>query len=232
MKTIGILGGMSWESTLEYYKIINEKTKEKLGGDHSAELVMFSFDFNEIVTKQEEGEWDQLEDKMVRVSLGIKDAGADFLIICANTMHKVADGVEARTELPILHIAEAVGEKIEEQGLNKVGLIGTRYVMEMDFYKDILDDFFDIELIIPEEEGKQRVHDIVYKELCRGIQKEESKDELLDIIYNLVERGAEGVILGCTEIPLIINQMDIDIPTFDTMRLHAEAAVEYALEGD
>ncbi|MBS3781591.1 MAG: aspartate/glutamate racemase family protein [Candidatus Thermoplasmatota archaeon] len=232
MKTIGLLGGMSWESTLEYYRIINERMKSKLGGEHSAEVVIYSFDFYDIVKLQEEGDWKRLEDMMVKAGEGLKEAGADFLLICANTMNKMADSVEERVGLPVIHIGDATAEVIKKRGMDTVGLVGTRYVMEGEFYRRRMKDRHGIEVLVPEQENREKVHDIIYNELCKGQVKEKSKDSLLKMIQELVDRGAEGIILGCTEIPLYITEEDVDIPLFDTTAIHAEAAVDRAFEDD
>lgn len=230
MKTIGLIGGMSWESTLEYYRIVNEGMKSKLGGDHSAEVAIYSFDFYDIVRLQEEGEWDRLEDMMVEAGKGLERAGADFLLVCANTMNKTADEVQDRVGLPLIHIGDATAEVVKEKEMDTVGLVGTRYVMEGDFYRKRMKERHGIDVLIPEEKKREKVHDIIYNELCKGVVKEESKSSLLDMLEGLVDRGAEGIILGCTEIPLYITEDDVDIPLFDTTAIHAEAAVDRAFE--
>ncbi len=230
MKTIGLIGGMSWESTLEYYRIINEAMKEELGGDHSAELVIYSFDFYDIVRLQEKGEWKKLEGMMVKAGTDLKEAGADFLLICANTMHKMADEVEERVDLPVIHIGDSTAEVIKERVMSTVGLVGTKYVMEGEFYKRRMEERHGIEVLIPGKENRDKVHDIIYNELCKGEVREESKDSLLKMLQDMVERGAEGIILGCTEIPLYVTEDDIDTPLFDTTAIHAEAAVDRAIE--
>ena len=230
METIGLIGGMSWESTLEYYRIINEGMKKELGGDHSAEVVIYSFDFYNIVRLQEQGAWKRLEDMMVDAGKGLKKAGADFLLICANTMNKMADEVQERVGLPLIHIGDATAEIIKDRGMNTVGLIGTRYVMEGDFYRRRMKEKHEINVFIPEQERRNKVHDIIYNELCKGKVKESSKEALINMLQELVDRGAEGIILGCTEIPLYVTEDDVDIPLFDTTAIHAEAAVSHALE--
>lgn len=229
MKTIGLIGGMSWESTLEYYRIVNEETKRRLGGDHSAELVIYSFDFYDIVRLQEQGEWKKLENMMVEAGEGLKETGADFLLICANTMNKMADNVEEKVGLPVIHIGDATAEVIKRKGMDTLGLVGTRYVMEGDFYRKRMKEKHGIDVLIPAEEKRGKVHDIIYNELCKGEVKNESKNTLLKILHDLVNSGAEGIILGCTELPLYITEEDIDIPLFDTTSIHAEAAVDRAL---
>jgi len=230
MKTIGLIGGMSWESTLEYYRIINEGMKEKFGDDHSAEIVIYSFDFYDIVNLQEQNDWQKLEDMMVDAGKSLKQAGADFLLICANTMNKMADQVQKRVGLPLIHIGDATAEVINERRMDTVGLIGTKYVMEGDFYRRRMKEKHGIEVLIPEEEKRDQVHHIIYSEMCKGDVKDRSKDALLKMLQELVDRGAKGIILGCTEIPLYITRDDVDIPLFNTTAIHAEAAVERALK--
>jgi len=229
MKIIGLIGGMSWESTLEYYRIINEEMKNRLGGDHSAELVIYSFDFYDIVRLQEQGDWKKLEDMMVKAGKDLKEAGANFLLICANTMNKMADQVQKRVDLPVIHIGDATAEVIKNKGMNTVGLVGTKYVMEGDFYRKRMKERHGIEVLIPGKESRDKVHDIIYNELCKGEVKKESKDFLLETLQDLIERGAEGIILGCTEIPLYITEDDIDIPLFDTTTIHSEAAIDHSI---
>lgn len=230
MKTIGLIGGMSWESTLEYYRIVNEGMKKKLGEDHSGELAIYSFDFYDIVKLQEEGDWDVLEDMMVKAGEGLKHTGADLLLICANTMNKMADKVEQRVGLPVIHIGDATAEVIKERNMDTVGLIGTKYVMEEDFYRRRLKERHDIDVLIPDKRNRNKVHEIIYNELCKGVVKEPSKNNLLDMIDDLLDRGAQGIILGCTEIPLYISEEEVGSPLFNTTKIHAEAAVDYALK--
>jgi aspartate racemase len=229
MKTMGLIGGMSWESTLEYYRIINETVKEKLGGLHSAKCIIYSVDFEEVEKLQHEGKWNELSEMMIDAALRLERAGADFVIICTNTMHKVAEEVQENIDIPLLHIADATAEKIKEKGLKKVGLLGTKFTMEEDFYRKRLKEKHGIDVVIPEEDEREIVHRTIYDELCQGIIKHESKEGFKKIIENLVSKGAEGVILGCTEIPLLIKQEDVEIPIFDTTAIHAKAAVEFAL---
>ncbi|MBS3817125.1 MAG: aspartate/glutamate racemase family protein [Candidatus Thermoplasmatota archaeon] len=230
MKTIGLIGGMSWESTLEYYRTINEEMKNRLGGDHSAEVVIYSFDFHDIVDLQNQGRWEELEQMMIEAGNGLKGAGADLLLICANTMNRMADDVEADVGLPLLHIGDATAEAVKDEEMKTVGLVGTRYVMEGGFYRERLKEKHGIEVLIPAQGDRERVHEIIYEELCRGNVKESSKEDLLGMIRTLTERGAEGIVLGCTELPLYITEKDIDIPLFDTTRIHAKAAVDQALK--
>lgn len=230
MKKIGLIGGMSFESSLDYYKIINETAQLKLGGLHSAECLMYSVDFEKIEVLQHENKWEELTDIMVSIAKKLKDAGADFIVICTNTMHKMAHAIESRVGIKVLHIAEATGEKVIGKGLKKVALLGTIFTMKQDFYKKVLKEKFNIDVIIPNEADSEIVHEIIYTELCKGIINESSKEKYKKIIKNLELNGAEGVILGCTEIPLLIKQEDVDIPVFDTTTIHAISAVEFALK--
>ena len=230
MKTIGLIGGMSWESSLEYYRIINEAVKEKLGGLHSAQCLMYSVDFEEIEALQHRDRWDELTDIMVDAASRLKRGGADFIVICTNTMHKMATEMEKGAGIKVLHIAEVTGEKIRERKLKTIGLLGTKFTMEQDFYKKIIKDKFHINVVIPNAVERGVVHDVIYNELCKGIIREESKEKYKEIIQHLVFQGAEGIVLGCTEIPLLIQQDDCDIPVFDTTHIHALAAVEFSLK--
>ncbi len=229
MKTIGLIGGMSWESSLEYYRIINEKVKEKLGGLHSAKCVMYSVNFAEIEKLQREGKWEDATEMMIDAARRVERAGAEIVLICTNTMHKMADEVEKSVGIPLLHIADVAAKEIKSKGFETVGLLGTRFTMEQDFYKGRLEKRHNIRVIIPEEKERETVHRIIFNELCLGIVKEESKEKFKSIIENLVAHGAEGVILGCTEIPLIIKAEDSSVPFFDTTYIHASQAVEFAL---
>ncbi|MBC8359580.1 MAG: aspartate/glutamate racemase family protein [Candidatus Aminicenantes bacterium] len=232
MKVIGLIGGMSWESSLEYYRIINETVKEKLGRFHSAKSLMYSVDFEEIEILQHQGKWDKATELMINAAQRVEKGGADLIIICTNTMHKMADEVQKSIKIPLLHIADATAEEIKKQGLKKLGLLGTKFTMEEDFYKGRLSEKFGLKVIIPNEEERQLIHNILYSELCLGEIKSQSKEKFIRIIKNLAASGAEGVILGCTEIPLLISQEDCEVPLFDTTRIHARFAVEYALKGD
>ncbi len=229
MKTIGLIGGMSWESSLEYYRIINEAVKEKLGEPHSCRSILYSVDFAEFEKLQHEGEWEKLTGKMVAIAKILERAGAEILIICTNTMHKMADDVQQKIKIPLVHIADAAAEEIIKRNMHTVGLIGTRFTMEQDFYRRRLKENHGIDVIVPEERERDIVHTIIYKELIAGIIKEDSKDTFKEVIHNLKKKGAQGVILGCTEIPLLIKGEDCDIPVFDTTMLHARKAVELAL---
>ncbi len=229
MKTIGLIGGMSWNSTLEYYRIINESVARRLGGLHSARLVLCNLDFDEIERAQHEDRWDDTASILVDAGNALKRAGADFLVICTNTMHKVADDVEEKVGLPILHVVDAVGDAVSERGLHRIGLLGTRFLVEGHLYQDKLRDRFAIEVLAPGEEDVETVHQIIYGELCAGRIEAASRRVCADIVGRLVERGAEGVVLGCTELPLLIRPGDAQATIFDTTRLHAEAAVNLAL---
>ncbi|MBP1766594.1 MAG: putative aspartate racemase [Candidatus Aminicenantes bacterium] len=229
MKTIGLLGGMSWESTLEYYRVINEYTKERLGGFHSGKIVLYSVDFAEVETQQHEGRWDDLTRLMIDAALRVERGGAELLVICTNTMHKMADDVQKGIRIPVLHIVDVTAEAIKSHSMKKVGLLGTRFTMEQDFYKGRLVRNHGFEVIVPEEKEGEEIHRILYDELCLGEIKKRSKETFQRIIANLEARGAQGIILGCTEIPLLVSQEDYKIPLFDTTTLHARAAVDYAL---
>jgi aspartate racemase len=230
MKTIGMIGGMSWESSIEYYRIINETVREELGGLHSAKSVLYSVDFAEIEALQESGQWEEATDLMVAAAHHVQNGGADFILICTNTMHRMAEDVEKNIRVPLLHIADATGEKIKEYGLKKIGLLGTKFTMEEHFYKGRLAKGHDLEIVLPRYDERELVHQVIYDELVIGQIKESSRTKYVEIINGLVERGAEGVILGCTEIGLLIGQDDVRIPVFDTTHVHATAAVMYALK--
>ena len=232
MKTIGMLGGMSWESTVPYYRIINETVKEKRGGLHSAKLVLFSVDFEEIVALQRAGAWDEAGGLLARAARSLRDAGANFLVICTNTMHVVADMVEKTAGIPLFHIADPTAEEIKRCGLQKIGLLGTRFTMEQDFYLQRLRERHGLDVLVPEEDDRDIVHKVIFEELCRGIVREESREAYRNIIRRLVERGAEGIILGCTEIAMLVSPGDAPVPVFDTTALHARKAAELALSGN
>ena len=229
MRTIGLIGGMSWESSLEYYRIVNETVKDRLGERHSADCLMYSVDFGPIKELQFEGKWEELTTMMVEAGMRLKNGGAEQITICTNTMHLMADDVEKATGLPVLHIADTTAEEIKAQGVSKVLLLGTRFTMEKDFYKGRLKDKHGIEVLIPEPQDIDIVNNIIYNELVLGSIKEESKKEYLRVIDLMVAKGAQGVILGCTEIPLLIKQEDCTVPVFDTTTIHAVKTVEAAL---
>ncbi len=229
MKTIGLLGGMSWESTALYYQQINELVKEKLGGLHSAKIAMYSLDFQEIEELQHAGQWDATGEILSKAAEQVQAAGADFLIICTNTMHKVAPQIAGAIDIPILHIADATAERIKAQGIKNIGLLGTRFTMEQDFYAGRLRDAHGLNVLLPPQQDRDLVHRVIYEELVLGVVRDESRREYLRIMDDLRAAGAEGVIEGCTEIVMLVQQEDTDIPLFDTTSIHAEAAVELAL---
>lgn len=229
MKTIGMLGGMSWESTASYYKAINEGVKAELGGLSSAKICLYSVNFEEIEKLQHQGRWNDTAVILTQAAKAVEAGGADFLIICTNTMHKVASEIEAEISIPILHIADATAKKLVSDGIKKVGLLGTRFTMEQDFYKSRLTNKFEIDVIVPSAESRAIVHNVIYDELCKGIISAESRVKYLNIINELYKSGAEAVILGCTEIALLIQQQHTDIPLYDTTEIHAFEAVQLAL---
>ena len=230
MKTIGLIGGLSWESSVEYYRIINELVRDKLGGSHSAKSIMYSVDFSEAEQLQHQGDWDQLTEMMIDAGMRLKNGGAEFLVICTNTMHKTADAVESHTGIPLLHIADAAATEIKKMGLQKVALLGTKFTMEQDFYKDRLIGKHGIEVIIPDQDEREAIHSVIYNELVLGKILKSSRETFVKIIEHVESRGAEGVVLGCTEIPLLIGQKDSAIPVFDTTKIHASAAVDFSLK--
>lgn len=230
MKIIGLIGGMSWESTMEYYRLINESVKEKLGGLHSAKCVLYSVDFAEVEELQRRGQWVEAAQLLVGAAQNVEKAGADLVLICTNTMHKLADTVQAGIGIPLLHIADATAKKVRQAGIRRVGLLGTRFTMEEDFYRRRLTGQFGLEVIIPDTEDRETMHRIIYEETCARTIRPESKAQVADIMSRLVEIGAEGIILGCTELGLLLNAGDSHVPLFDTTRVHALAAVELALK--
>ena len=229
MKTIGLIGGMSWESTVTYYQVINETIKKQLGGLHSAKCILYSVDFDEIEKYQTRGEWDKSADVLSEAAQALERAGADYIVICTNTMHKVVPEIGRRIHIPILHIADMTAVQLKKQGIRKVGLLGTKYTMQQDFYKNILIKQ-GVEVIVPNDDDVDVVNRVIYDELCLGKIFEKSKAVYLDIIQELVRNGAQGIILGCTEIGLLIQQSDTDIPLFDTTLIHAEQAALKSLE--
>ena len=228
-KTLGLIGGMSWESTIPYYRIINEYVKNQLGGLHSAKIILHSVDFHEIEQLQSQGDWAQAATVLGNIAVGLRQAGADAIVICTNTMHKVADEVERASQRPLLHIADATGASLKQHGLKKVGLLGTRYTMEQAFYRQRIQERFGVDVIVPDQVGKEAVNRIIYDELCLGNINDTSRQVYRDIIQQLEQQGAEGIILGCTEIPLLIGAADATVPLFDTSYLHAIAAAKFAL---
>ncbi|MEX0964191.1 MAG: aspartate/glutamate racemase family protein [Pseudohongiellaceae bacterium] len=228
-KTIGLLGGMSWESTATYYRELNEGIKARLGGLHSARICLFSVDFEEIEKLQHSGDWDATAAILSDAAMAIERGGAEFLLICTNTMHKVAPQIEEKISIPLLHIADATAERLRADGVKKVGLLGTRFTMEQEFYKDRISENYGIEVIVPDKAGRDVVHDVIYNELCLGTIDECSRTKYLAIIDALASQGAEAVILGCTEIALLVQQQHTATPLYDTTAIHAEQAVIRAL---
>ena len=229
LKTIGLIGGMSWESTVTYYKIINEVIKEKLGGLHSAKCVLYSVDFQEIEEYQANGNWEKSGEILGEAAYNLEKVGADFIVICTNTMHKVVNQIKEKISIPILHIAEMTAEKILEKGLKNIALLGTKYTMKQDFYKSKLIEK-GINVIIPDKNDIEIINEVIYDELCLGIIKSNSKKKFLEIVDKLRSKGAEGIILGCTEIGLLIKNADTDVPLFDTAIIHAEQAAMYSIK--
>ncbi len=229
MKTIGLIGGMSWESSAEYYRLINTMIKERLGGFHSAKCVMISVDFAEIETLQREDRWAESAQMLIAAAQGLERAGADLIVLCTNTMHKVADDIQTSIHIPFLHIADATAEQIKAQGLTTVGLLGTRFTMEQDFYVGRLTQRFGLRVLIPDAAEREMIHRVIYDELVLGDVRVSSKAQYLAVIDRLIAHGAQGIILGCTEIDLLIQADDCRVPVFDTTHLHAQAAVELAL---
>ncbi|MGD9493593.1 MAG: aspartate/glutamate racemase family protein [Bacteroidales bacterium] len=230
MKTIGLLGGTGWESTLEYYRIINEKISEATNNVHTAQIVLFSVDFNDVRNRIDQNDFKSLGEFFIEKSMGIEQHGADCLLLCANTPHMFAEAISHQISIPLIHIADATGEKIKENNFSKVGLLGTRPTMEMPFYAQRLKENFGIDVITPPPAVRDYVHNTIYNEFTRGIFTEEAKARYLEIMQQQREAGAQGIIMGCTEIPLLIKQSDTDIPLFDTLQIHAEAAVEFAVK--
>ena len=231
MKVIGLIGGMSWESSAEYYRVINETVKGRLGPLYSAKSLMYTVNFHDIERMQHAERWDDAAAVLVNAAERLERGGADCVVICTNTMHKLADQVEAAVKIPLIHIADATAQKIQARKMKKIGLLGTAFTMEQDFYKGRLTDKFGLEVIVPEASERRDVHRIIYDELCQGEVVPVSKARYVEIMDALAERGAEGIILGCTEIMLLVGQEDSPVPVFDTTTLHAVAAVEFALEG-
>ncbi|MDZ7760144.1 MAG: aspartate/glutamate racemase family protein [Desulfovermiculus sp.] len=229
MKTIGLLGGMSWESTLGYYRSINQGIKNALGGLHSAEIVLYSVDFDPVEKMLSLGDWDGVAESLSLAAESVEAAGADFLLLCTNTMHMIADQIQDSLGIPLLHIADATAESLVDQEIERVGLLGTALTMEQDFYRQRLQDMYGIETLIPDMEERRFVHEVIFQELCLGTVNTASKRQYLQIIQRLAEKGARGVILGCTEIGMLVKQQDTRVRLFDTTAIHAEKAVDYAL---
>jgi aspartate racemase len=230
MKLIGLIGGMTWESTLEYYRIMNEYVNEKLGGLHSVRCLLYSFDFADIGELQLKHKWWKLTKLLVSAAQTLEKSGAELIVICANTMHITADEVQNFIEIPILNIIDVIAQEILKNGLSKVGLLGTIYTMEEDFYKKRLSDKYGINIIIPKKDERKIINNIIYDELSQGIIKQSSKKRYIKIINNLISKKTEGIILGCTEIPFLIKKEDVNVPVFDSTSIHAKAAVDYALK--
>ena len=229
MKTIGLIGGMSWESTLHYYQSLNEQAKQRLGGLHSAKLVLYSVDFHDIEVLQKTGQWDEAGARLADAARALEAAGAELLVLCTNTMHKVAPAIEAAVGIPFLHIADPTAEAIKQAGLQRIGLLGTRFTMEQDFYRGRLEAQHGLQVIVPEADDRQLVHDVIYNELCLGEIRESSRQAYREIIGRLVAKGAQGIILGCTEIAMLVSSADAPVPVFDTTQLHALRALDWAL---
>lgn len=230
MKTIGLLGGMSWESTAHYYRLINKGIRSRLGGLHSASLVMYSVDFHGLEQLMKKNDWPAIENELTSFARRVERGGADFLLICTNTMHKAAPAIQEAVSIPLLHLADATARKIQTAGLTKIGLLGTRFTMEEEFYRGRLIKEHGLEVLIPDKSDREIVDRIIFDELCRGEVLPDSKSEYLRIIRQLAEQGAEGIILGCTEIGMLVQPADTPTPLFDTTEIHAGAAVEMALE--
>jgi len=228
MKTVGLIGGMSWESTVTYYQLLNEGVKNVLGGLHSAKVLLYSVDFFEVEALMSRGEWDKAADLLGGVAARLEQAGADMILICTNTLHRVAPEVQSRIRVPLVHIAEAAAEALVARGISRVGLLGTKYTMTLDFYRDKLIER-GIEVLIPEGDDIDLVNRVIFEELCLGVVKEDSRAEYLRVIESLQQRGAQGILLGCTELGLIVSSEDVSLPLFDTTIIHAQKAVELAL---
>ncbi len=229
-RTIGLIGGMSWESSAVYYKIINQEVKTVLGGVHSCQSLMYSVDFGEIAHLQHSGEWDKLGELMIDAAKRLESGGANFIVLCTNTMHKLADQISNNVKIPLIHIADAVAEQIQKEGLKKIGLLGTKFTMEQDFLKGRLLENYNIKTVIPNEEQRTMIHEIIYEELVKGIIKDKSREVYLNVINDLIGEGAEGIILGCTEIGLLITSENTNHLLFDTTEIHAKKAVTLALK--
>jgi aspartate racemase len=231
MKTIGLIGGMSWESTATYYRLINEGVRAQLGGLHSAKCLLVSVDFAEIEELQRQGRWEEAGQAMAAAARSLERGGADFIILCTNTMHKLTAQIEAAVSIPFLHIADATALRIQAAGIDTIGLLGTRFTMQEDFYKGRLETGYNLRVLIPPAQARETVHNVIYAELCLGITREESRQAYRRILHDLAQSGAQGIILGCTEIGLLVKPEDSPVPLFDTTLIHAEAAVEFALQG-
>lgn len=231
MKTIGLIGGMSWESTIPYYRAINEGVKQQLGGLHSARCILYSVDFHDIERLQHAGDWNAAGAMLADAARSLELAGADFIVLCTNTMHKVAGSIEAAVSIPLLHIADATAMAVKQAGFSRVGLLGTKFTMEQPFYREYLNDQYGIEVLLPNDAERDSLHQIIYQELCQGIINPESKQTVRRMMAGLAWQGVDAIILGCTEIGLLVGKADAAVPLFDTTLLHAEAAVDRALKG-
>lgn len=229
MKRLGLLGGMSWQSSVAYYRLINEETGERLGGGHSAEMLLYSVDFEPIERFQDEGDWASAGDLLATAAGRLESGGAEAVLLCTNTMHRVADRIREAISVPFLHIADATGERARAEGIGRVGLLGTRFTMEEDFYRGRLEERHGLSVLIPGQEDRAAVHRVIYDELCRGRIRESSRDRYTEIIRKLVDDGADGIVLGCTEITLLVGDDDSPVPLLDTTRIHCRAAVDFAL---
>ena len=229
MKTIGLIGGTTWESTKEYYRIINQRVNQRLGGNHSGKIILYSFDFADLEELVEKGDWRTVTKIMIDVAQHLENAGAQLVLLCANTMHKMAEDISVNISVPLLHIVDVTAQAIQQKGLKTVGLLGTKITMQEPFYKKRLKEKFGLNVVIPDKQEREIINDIIFKELSSGQLRASSKDKYLTVMSHLIDKHAEGIILGCTEIPLLIKQDDVDVPVFDTVALHAEAAVNYAL---
>jgi aspartate racemase len=228
MKRIGLLGGMSWESSIEYYRLVNEITRDRLGGLHSADCLLRSVDFAEIELLQRDGRWDEAGERLAAEARALVAGGAELLVLCTNTMHKVADAITGAVEIPFVHIADTTAHAVRAAGLDSVGLLATGYTMEQDFYVGRLRDVHGLQVLVPGEADRRIVHDVIYDELCVGVVREESREQYRRIMRELAARGAQGILLGCTEVDLLVGPADAPVPVFDTTRLHAQRAVELA----
>ena len=232
MKRIGLLGGMSWESSVEYYRLLNEEIRERLRGLHSADCILRSVDFAEIEPLQRDDRWEEAGERLAGEARGLVAAGAEILVLCTNTMHRVADEITAAVEIPLIHIADATAEAVRDHGLATVGLLATAYTMEQDFYVGRLREMHDLDVLVPDEQDRRLVHEVIYDELCVGVMKDSSRDQYRRIMAELSQRGAQGILLGCTEIDLLVGQADAPVPLFDTTRLHVQKALDVALDSD
>ena len=230
MKTIGLIGGMSWESTAHYYQSINEGIKQRLGGLHSAQIVLYSVDFHDIERLQHAGKWDEAGACLAQAARSLEAAGADFLVVCTNTMHKVVPAIEAAVKIPFLHIADPTANAVRSADIRRIGLLGTRFTMEQDFYRGRLEALHGLQVLIPDDADRHVVHDVIYNELCLGIVREQSRQAYREVIDRLVTQGAQGIILGCTEIAMLVSPADSPVPVFDTTAIHASSAVEFSLQ--